>query len=308
MSQYQFLATLFNPDEEINICKNLYDTRPIRFPNEANKEGLYVALNPLHTSRADANITAYRNILLEFDKHSIPKQNDFIERNKIPYSTLVYSGSKSLHCIVALNEGLTNREEYDELVDKLYFLLDPDNKWLDKSCKNPSRLTRLADVIRPDTGKLQNLMDIRPRISLSDLYKWMQQHKNYPTLFKYSRDKIIKEDERKQQRFLLRSNNLGEGHNTDDTNIRFNKLSRRAEAFLTYGPSASQNWRTEAMFACCDLARCGFEEQEIYDYLLNVDGFLNEDSERIPSDSYNLVLTSGELGIRLLEDEGERHE
>jgi len=213
----------------------------------------------------------------------------WLDKNKVPYSTIVFSGNKSLHCIISLETPLEYSEDYRSLVEDIYFVIDPDSKKIDKSCKNPSRFTRNAEVIRPDKGIIQSLCRVTSRKSLGEVLAWIQKHPNYPKLHK--RTTSIKSSE-----YFRKT--MPKAISTHDKN-KTSSMSRRAEAFFTYGVSPGQQWRQEAWYACSEAARCGFELAEIYTMLEQVDGYLNPDSTRIPEEAYNKSLTCGEFGIKL---------
>jgi hypothetical protein len=85
--------------------------------------------------------------------------------NKIPVSSVVYSGGKSLHFIISLTEPLPNSVEYKNLALRLLKMFPQ----ADKTCKNPSRLSRLPGVIRPETNKMQELRYLGNRVHLAEL-------------------------------------------------------------------------------------------------------------------------------------------
>jgi hypothetical protein len=124
--------------------------------------------------RADANVTAYRNIVLEFDGMPLNEQKKFLDDRHVPYSTLTYSGGKSLHAVVCFLKPFTNKEEYQhcfqQLADILLWKIDP-------SCKNPSRLTRLAGAMR--NGVKQELLYCNRRIGRTEFEMWTKRFKKH---------------------------------------------------------------------------------------------------------------------------------
>lgn len=119
--------------------------------------------------RADANVTELRNFLIEMDKIELVNQCKLIHALKVPYRTMTYSGGKSIHVVISLKDPLTSTTLYTEVFHALNAIFPT----LDPSCKNPSRLTRLAGAIRPDTGKEQEVVDMGPAISQETLFNWL---------------------------------------------------------------------------------------------------------------------------------------
>lgn len=122
----------------------------------------YIAINPLRESRRDSHCTAYRNFLVEIDKGTLAQQKQYIQRLDMPFSTVTFSGNKSLHFIIALEEGVT-REEYEEYAKRLLKAV----KHADQTTKNPSRLTRLPGGVNQKTGREQKLLYVGYRVPRS---------------------------------------------------------------------------------------------------------------------------------------------
>jgi hypothetical protein len=161
MNRNKFLSTLFDIGEETCFGTTIYDTALYA---EAIPEDLFFSINPMHTSRADSNVTCFRNILIEIDSMPLEEQIHYVVE-KVPVTSIVYSGGKSFHFIISLAQPCKDRAEYDTLVARIYKLLP----MADKSTKNPSRFSRLPGVVRPDTGKLQHVEELYGRINRDDL-------------------------------------------------------------------------------------------------------------------------------------------
>lgn len=156
-----FLSTLFKFNEQTCYSPDPFDTSIYDGPHPKD---IFFSINPMHTSRADKNVTAFRNILLECDKMPLDQQIAYIQQ-KIPVTSIVYSGGKSYHFIISLADECSTKEEYDVLVRRLHALLPQ----VDPTTKNPSRFSRLPGVVRPDTGKLQELVYLGSRIPRATL-------------------------------------------------------------------------------------------------------------------------------------------
>jgi hypothetical protein len=106
------------------------------------RELQYFSVNPMKgDGRADDNVTKYRNFLIEFDKIALEQQIKGVAECGMPYSTATFSGSKSIHYIISLEEALPNRELYDFVVEWIYNILEPYS--VDTQTKNPSRFSRV---------------------------------------------------------------------------------------------------------------------------------------------------------------------
>lgn len=116
----------------------------------ATEHGAWCKLNPVDGKGInDENVTDYRHCLVECDEIPVEQQLDILRRFKVPCSTIVHSGRKSLHAAVRIDAG-TDRALYDARVAKLYGILeaagmDPGKL---RSNRNPSRLSRLPGVFR----------------------------------------------------------------------------------------------------------------------------------------------------------------
>jgi hypothetical protein len=163
MKTTDFLDLLFEWDEKICFSDDVYGTR---LSPRMHWYGQFFSINPLMNKRADANVVALRNFLIEFDDISKEEQLKALEH--VPYSTLVWSGGKSYHAIISLDEPLADRAAYNEVVQRLQAKL-PD---MDKATSNPSRFSRLPGAIR-DNGNEQKLMELRSRVSLEALNEFL---------------------------------------------------------------------------------------------------------------------------------------
>jgi hypothetical protein len=132
-----------------------------------------VALNPIKGWRKDEYCTAFRNFLIEMDTGDIANQIEYIKNIGMPYSAMVFSGSKSVHTLISLDEDLPNERIYRfiaEWILSVATLADP-------LTKNPSRSIRIPGAYRTPT-KLQTLIEIKSSIKLMDLMGWLAKHPN----------------------------------------------------------------------------------------------------------------------------------
>jgi hypothetical protein len=101
------------------------------------------------------NCSSNNNYLFEFDTITEQEQKSLIKNVREYINRAVFSGSKSYHCIVTINEDL-NGDEYKFMWGLLNESLF--DGLADKACSNPARRTRKPNVIRKDTGLKQDLI------------------------------------------------------------------------------------------------------------------------------------------------------
>lgn len=197
-TQRTFLNALFKPTDIVGFKNNVYT--PIGEPTSATE---FICLNPLLDASAKSfaleNIAEFRNFLIEIDDRSLKAQEGLIEKRlNVPWTTKTFSGSKSLHYIISLEESLKDLEEYRFYSELIYAIV----KVMDPRCSNANRLTRLAGSTR-QTGALQELKGTRKRISLEELKKWCYEEHSVATAAYLAQIELRKEKFKNQQRGLL---------------------------------------------------------------------------------------------------------
>lgn len=128
-----------------------------------------VALNPIKGWREDANCTAFRSFLIEMDTGDLKHQLEYIKTLGLPYSACVFSGNKSLHFLVTVDQDFPDEETYrifSEWILNICTLAD-------QLTKNPSRGIRIPGAHR-DVDKKQRLVEIRGVTKLQDLADWLK--------------------------------------------------------------------------------------------------------------------------------------
>ena len=154
-------TTLFSPNPSVPI--KIVDSNDL----------VFVSLNPIKGFRNDKNCYKYKNFLIEMDQHERSLQIDYIKRMGLPYSAMIWSGSKSVHVLISLEgNGLPDEKSYR----KIY-------KWIlnvatmsDQALGNPSRCIRICGVIRPETGLEQELIEFKGPVSYKELAEWLNKH------------------------------------------------------------------------------------------------------------------------------------
>lgn len=125
--------------------------------------GGWLRMNPMDGNGvADANVTAFRHILLEFDNIPVELQLSLFARLPLPISTILTSGGKSIHAWVRAD--CLDETNYRDNSTMLLRMLE--RFGLDGKNKNPSRLSRLPGVVRKigssGDGR-QRLLYLNPR-------------------------------------------------------------------------------------------------------------------------------------------------
>lgn len=225
MTRESFFKVLFDLDEQTCFGKNVYATAlgPV-FPVEVN-DALFFSINPMKDKRADANITTYRNVLIEFDTVPPGEQMDLLAY--VPLSTLLWSGGKSYHAVISLEEPLRSRDEYDRLVRRIQRKLP----LMDKSTGNPSRFSRMPGGIR-DSGQVQRLIEVRTRISSESIEAWLGPEPQAQV--------------------------------ADTTEVPDDYIPPWTRSYLRLGSNPGSRNR-DLFKAACDLVRAGLEFDEIYE-------------------------------------------
>ena len=201
-----FLKLLFNEGEEICVSSNKYGYHSIpqdainapillQSPNPEfggstilEEDINLIAVNPIKGFRTDQNVTAFRSFMVEIDTGSLEEQKKYIEDSKMPFSVCVFSGNKSLHYAITLDEPLKDIYQW-----RFY------NQWLlnclpktDQQIKNPSRSLRFPGNKRKNGRKLlQALVEMRGRVSREDFFRWLFSHEDVKPIQRVARDRAI---------------------------------------------------------------------------------------------------------------------
>lgn len=152
----------------MKVYSSKYDTSSILIPGYE-----YEVLNELKSEkpRSDSNCLYHTRFLFEMDKLPLDEQIKIATKLQKLLVRVVYSGSKSLHCIIEFSKDYENDcakyyKEIWKVINETYF-----NGNCDSQCVNPSRLTRTPDVLRADTNKKQEMLYNNPGNWFSDAKK-----------------------------------------------------------------------------------------------------------------------------------------
>lgn len=265
MSLEKFLTTLFEPGEVACFTDNPNGYRAYEAPLDRD---IFFSINPLFrdldtqptktwhspkvSRRADCNVAAYRNFLLEIDNLPLEEQAPYVRSLLLPISSIVYSGGKSHHFIISLKEPLSDPKEYSSVAKRLHKLCTK----ADPTTKNPSRLSRLPFRTRPETGLEQKLVYLGERI------EWAQLNELLPKLPTY------KPRTKEETRTMVTPMFLQAIHSPDQTMAEYNIGGRNALFYWLYnrmneldlGPEARFSFVTTAYSNLKDTSGFTFEE------------------------------------------------
>lgn len=203
-----FFQTIFGPnysDKHIGVGSRPQDTASKSLSDIEEGEYAYYTLNALKpgSKRCDANVIEYLNFMLEFDEGTIQEQLDFIKGAGIPYTALVYSGKKSVHVIISLEEPVYTEkplnspgnievmpiETYKNIHRRMIraFKADPANI-------NPANFTRMPFTVR--NGQLQSLLELKEPISQETFFNFINSLPEIDRPVTIKQDRELKEFER----------------------------------------------------------------------------------------------------------------
>lgn len=182
----EWIDTLFNSGEYTCMGhKRENKTWPVSKIAETHE---YVSINPMKkgTTRAGRNVTRFSNFLFEMDTFNKKEQAALITRSGMPYSTVVDSGNKSLHFILALQEDLGERALYTAYFQAINTVLRKFGADIDEGCKDPGRFTRAPYGVntkqelverKPNfNDRVQKVGLIKSRHSVAIVDQWLADH------------------------------------------------------------------------------------------------------------------------------------
>jgi hypothetical protein len=196
----EFLDVLFDFDDKIafgmddgSACKPI-DPLPDWLYTKANK----FCINPLRNWRDTGNVTAINSFLFEIDKDAdgnlipVKQQVRMFLDSGLPYTTMVYSGTKSVHCIVRLTEPVEQNwfscwwEAIDRVLTTKGLPIDPATMKIPQLSRVPGSIR--MDKVKDDEGNYkkdeegnnillegneQKLIHINRRIEQSEIKEWL---------------------------------------------------------------------------------------------------------------------------------------
>ncbi len=135
-----------------------------------------VSLNPLVMNRQDSNVTSFRNFMIESDTLTVAESIEHIKLSGIPFSCCVFSGNKSMHFYICLEEDIGDIHTYKFVGKWILNILGAKDDIVDNCTFTPSRMARLGYVTNNKTGKKQSCKIIRKKIPNKELEEFLLKH------------------------------------------------------------------------------------------------------------------------------------
>lgn len=143
---------------------------PEVFEKVSSDQLTLVALNPIKGWRQDECCTALRSFLVEIDTGDPKSQLDYVKSRKMPFSAAIFSGNKSMHFLITLDEDLKDEKSYRTISEWILGIMT----MADQQTKNPSRSIRIPGGLRKE-GR-QRLAIFNGPVKGSDLSDWLKLH------------------------------------------------------------------------------------------------------------------------------------
>lgn len=226
MQKTEFYNTLFDKEDWVCFGQSEYDIESWPYYAAIEKPGMnfqFLTVNPMKewTTRSVDNVTKFRTMLFEIDedsnKEKVPLeiQVEIIKQSGLPYSTAVFSGGKSIHWLISVDEPFRNKNLYRmhwlaiaSILNQCAVNLGYKLKF-DSAVKNPSRYTRVPGSIRNDNKKLQKLITVKGRVSRYKLSQWIEANgenvNNYkPKEYKLDHDAVNSSTNKERIDYVLK--------------------------------------------------------------------------------------------------------
>jgi hypothetical protein len=141
-------------NNDIVIQQDIVETKAsaISFTNW-NSNRPFFAINPvkhLGDSRKNENVSVMKNFLFESDTMTLDQQKELLKEMVDNISMATYSGNKSIHFIIQIEDAPNTKEEYHyvwNLLKNKYF------SYADTQTKDCNRLSRTPNAIRDNNRK-----------------------------------------------------------------------------------------------------------------------------------------------------------
>lgn len=178
----KFTEVLFDPDQPIAFGKDNKD-RLVNIPrghedfiNDIKAEKF--CINPVWDWRVTDNIMI-TSLLFEVDEKGLsPKEQvKLFLKSGLPFSTMTYSGGKSIHVILRFNTKFNGTKwSYQwwfaiaRALEKYGIVADPNARLATQLSRVPNTIRELDD----GTSKKQTLIYIRNRVDASEVLEWLR--------------------------------------------------------------------------------------------------------------------------------------
>lgn len=181
MTRKDFIEALFDIDDLVAWGKNdaycAYPKSP--YPEMLHTDAVKFCINPLKGKRNGENVTHINSLLFEMDKDEngqiIPPKTQLcmFEDSGLPFTTMTWSGTKSMHVIVRLEKPVPEKW-FRPLWQAIARVLVSKGLPIDPATMKIPQLSRLPLSYR--NGKLQRLIRVNERVKYLDLINWLKEN------------------------------------------------------------------------------------------------------------------------------------
>jgi hypothetical protein len=156
-------AILYDETDWIGIKSTIEGAPTIKRRNDLLRgssitgSSLFVCLNPVQpgaTQLRNADISAWRFLLLENDRCNLDEQAALLAAAPLPIAAIITSGNRSLHAWLRVNAP--DESTWRKIAAVVFDRFAPAG--FDPKCGTPSRLGRLPGFPRPETKGQQRLL------------------------------------------------------------------------------------------------------------------------------------------------------
>lgn len=217
---------LWDDDENVLIVDDVQQTKPIKQAGKitVQPKAQYCCGNsfrPSSTRRKD-NVAQFHTWCIEFDEMPIDEQRALWAQSDMPFTLLVFSGNKSLHCYLRTIESV-DAETWQHIANALKRIYPGADK---KVLTDRARLTRLPEGLRGNVR--QKIETTKERIPLQSLTEWIEAH----DVIKRQRHKEIKGQRDKEIK-----KNIFEPPPSSEISERIRAMAKAVETFADSHPA-----------------------------------------------------------------------
>jgi hypothetical protein len=175
------IPCIFNDDDYIIQQEEVEMIALARSIKKWNNQKQFFSINPVYDfgdDRKGRNVKSLKNFLFESDTLSLEEQKALFKKHKDIISMATFSGNKSIHFIIQVEDEPETKEEYRyvwKLLQKKYF------PYADKQCNDCLRLSRTPNAIRETNNRKQVLIwnTLQPiKLNWKPLYNRIQELHN----------------------------------------------------------------------------------------------------------------------------------
>ena len=178
-TKQEFANVLFDPHEPIAFGLDDSDANKPRSIKEfiEDTKAQKFCINPVWNWRKTENI-CITSLLFEVDEKGLTPREQiklFLESG-LPFSTMTYSGGKSIHVILRFTTQFKSTQWSYQWWYAIARVLEKRGIIADKNAKLATQLSRVPNSIRNNNGKRQTLIMVKNRVKATDVLKWIRDH------------------------------------------------------------------------------------------------------------------------------------